>query len=57
MRQGVSLIKLLAPKETMDTHTEIRKDILLTYVELMEERENFSGHYEGNPFNGINVIK
>lgn len=40
----------------MEDMTQTKKDILLMYVELMEQRENFSGHYEGNLYNGINIF-
>jgi len=40
----------------MEDMTTIKKDVLFMYLELMEERENFSGPYEGNPYNGINIF-
>ena len=40
----------------MDNYSQLKKDITLTYMEILEEKENFTGHYEGNPYNGINIF-
>jgi hypothetical protein len=40
----------------MKNYKNLEVDILRCYKELREEWINFSGHYEGNPYNGINVF-